>query len=208
VEVCAKEPREEPDARNNQAPKSLEQRGGKSLMPGNFDFRNLTAEVRQHMLAEINQDIADDVLVKSKRFTEDGAVGYPPLLRSAAVEYNEGWLAERLKGSFNATELSAGKIKAVRHDAHILFAQNEFNRFYCRAICLYALANPNHNVRIYRARQSKVPRAESEAKLSQTPDAAIVLKDLRDHLGTDVEFGLPEIYSGLSLELVLNANAV
>jgi hypothetical protein len=34
-------------------------------MPDDFDFRNLTAEVRQYMLAEIDQDLADDVLVTS-----------------------------------------------------------------------------------------------------------------------------------------------
>ena len=39
-------------------------------MPGDFDFRNLTPEVRQYMLKEIDQDVADAVLVKSKRFTE------------------------------------------------------------------------------------------------------------------------------------------
>lgn len=175
-------------------------------MPGDFDFRNLTAEVRQHMLAEIENDIADCVLVMSKRFTDDGAAKYPPLLRTAATEHNEAWLADQLIGSFNATELSAGKPKAVRHDAHILFAQNEFNRFYCRAICRHALANPDYSLRIYRARQSKNPRPQSEAKLGSTLDAASVLKDLQDHLATDVEFGMPEINSGLSLELVLNAN--
>lgn len=174
-------------------------------MPGDFDFRNLTAEVRQHMIAEIDQDIADDVLVKSTRFTDDGAAGYPPLLRSAASEYNEAWLAESLLGSFNATELSAGKEKSVPHNAHTLFAQSEFNRFYCRAICLYALANPDYRIRIYRARQSSKPRPESEAKLGKILDAATVLKDLRTHLATDVEFGPNEINSGLSLELVCNA---
>ncbi len=159
------------------------------------------------MLAEIEQDIADGVLVKSKRFTNDGAIGYPPLLRRAATEYDEAWLAQCIRGSFNATEPCAGRTKAVRRDAHTLFAQNEFNRFYCRAICLYALTNPDFSVRIYRARQSKKPRPQSEAKLGKIPDAATVLKDLRDHLATDVEFGMPEINSGLSLELV-NANTV
>jgi len=177
-------------------------------MPGDFDFRNLTAEVRQHMVAEIDQDMADGVLVKSKRFTDAGVVGYPPLLRSAATKYDEAWLAERLVGSFNATELSAGKIKPVPRNAHTLFAQCEFNRFYCRAICLFALANYNYSIRVYRARQSKVPRPQSEAKLGRILDAATVLKDLRDRLATDVEFGPNEINSGLSLELVCNANAI
>lgn len=184
-----------------------DQRVERILMPGDFEFRNLTAEVRQHMIAEIDRDIADDVLVKSTRFTDDGARRYPPLLRRAATEYNEAWLAESLLGSFNATELSGGKEKAVRHDAHILFAQCEFNRFYCRAICLYALTNPEYSIRIYRARQSNNPRPESEAKLGKILDAATVLKDLRAHLATNVEFGPNEMGGGLSLELECNATA-
>ena len=177
-------------------------------MPGDFDFRNLTAEVRQHMLAEIDQDIADGVLVTSKRFTDEGAAGYPPLLRSAGSENDEAWLAERLIGSFNATESSGSKIKDVPHNAHTLFAQGEFNRFYCRAICLYVLANPDYSIRIYRARQSSKPQPESEARLGQLLDAATVLKDLRTRLATDVEFGPNEISSGLSLELVDNGNTL
>jgi hypothetical protein len=105
-------------------------------------------------------------------------------------------------------ELSAGKWKKVGSNAPTLFAQCEFNRFYCRGLCLYALGNPGNGVRIYRARESSSPRPESEAKLGRMLDANVVLNDLRNHLATDVEFGLPEINSGLSLELVPNANAV
>ncbi len=177
-------------------------------MPGDFNFRNLTPDVRACMLKEIDQDIADNVLVSSKRFTEAGNINYPPLLRSAATTYNEAWLGDRLIGSFNEWELSAGKQKKVAKNAHTLLAQNEFNRFYCRALCLYVLTNPDNSIRIYRARESEKPRPQSEAKLGRMLDAAVVLKDLRDHLATEVEFGTPEIFSGLSLELVPNANLV
>jgi len=177
-------------------------------MPGDFNFRDLTPGTREYMLREIDDDIADGVLVLSTRFTDTGNIGYPPLLRSAASDYNEAWLGGRLIGSFNAMELSAGKTKKVPSNAHTLFAQCEFNRFYCRGVCSYALGNPNNGIRIYRARQSSRPRPESEAKVGRILDAAVVLKDLRNHLATDVEFGLPEINSGLSLELVPNANVV
>jgi len=177
-------------------------------MPGDFDFRNLTPEVRECMLREIDQDITDGVLVLSKRFTEAGGLGYPPQLRSAASEHNEAWLAEGLIGSFVDVELSAGKEKKVRHDAHVVFAQNEFNRFYCRAVCLHVLSNPHNGIRIYRARESKRPRPQSEAKIGRMLEASLVLKDLRDHLATEVEFGIPEIFSGLSLELVSNASTI
>jgi len=177
-------------------------------MPGDFTFRNLTHEVRECMLRQIDQDIADGVLVLSKRFTEAGSLGYPPLLRSAVIDSNEAWLAERLMGSFVAMELSAGKLKKVASNAHVLFAQCEFNRFYCRGLCFYAIGTPTNGIRIYRARQSSKPRPQSEAKIGRMLNPNVVLKDLQDHLATDVEFGLPEINSGLSLELVPNANAV
>lgn len=177
-------------------------------MPGDFTFRNLTPEVRECMLREIDQDIADGVLYLSKRFTEAGNIGYPPLLRSAATDYNEAWLAERLIGSFNVEETSARKTIQVARTAHTLLAQCEFNRFYCRGICSYAIEYPDNIVRIYRARESSKPRAQSEAKIGRMLVADVVLKDLRNRIGTDLEFGTPEINSGLSLELVSNANAV
>lgn len=177
-------------------------------MPGNFTFRNLTPDLREFMLREIDQDIADGVLYLSKRFTDAGKVAYPPLLRSAATDYNEAWLAERLIGSFNAEEPSAGKTIQVARTAHTLLAQCEFNRFYCRGICSYAIANPDNLVRIYRGRESSKPRVLSEAKIGRILIADVVLNDLRSRIGTDLEFGTPEINSGLSLELVPNADAV
>jgi len=177
-------------------------------MPGDFNFRNLTPAVREYMLREIDQDIADGVLYLSKRFTEAGNIGYPALLRSAATDYNEAWLAERLIGSFIDMEMSAGKPKKVASNAHTLLAQSEFNRFYCRGICSYVIENPGTVVRIYRARESSKPRPQSEAKIGRVLVADVVLKDLQNRTGTDVDFGMPEINSGLSLELVPNANAV
>lgn len=162
--------------------------------------------MRQYILREIDWDIAESVLYPSKNFTDAGRIEYPALLRSAATDYNEAWLAERLIGSFNEMELSGGKPRKVRRDAHTLFAQSEFNRFYCRGICSYALGNPSNGVRVYRARESSNPRRESELKLGRMVDGATILTDLRAHVGTDVEFA--EIYSGLSLELVPNANAI
>jgi hypothetical protein len=178
-------------------------------MPGDFNFRNLLLHgVRECILREIDQDTADGVLVLSKRFTDAGKIAYPSLLRSAGADYNEAWLGEQLVGSFNEMEQSAGKWKKVGSNAHTLFAQCEFNRFYCRGLSLYACSNPGNGIRIYRARESSNPRRESEAKVGRMLDAALVLEDLRKHLATDVEFGTPEINSGLSLELVSNAEGI
>lgn len=178
-------------------------------MPKVFNFHNLT-ETRGHMLLEIRQDIADGVLVLSKRFNGAGNAQYPSLIQEAAITHDEDWLADRLLGidAFVKFEVAAGKQKAVREDAHILFAQNEFNRFYCRGLCAHAIASEHKYVRVYRARASAKPRPESEAKIGMLLNPQTILKDLRDHLATEVEFGMPQIFSGLSLELAPDANAV
>jgi hypothetical protein len=46
-------------------------------MPGDFNFRDLTTGPREYMLREIDQDLADGVLVLSTRFTDSGNIGYP-----------------------------------------------------------------------------------------------------------------------------------
>lgn len=177
-------------------------------MPSDFNFRNLTSDVRTHMLAEVDFDLSSGVLYPSDRFNDTGKAQYPTLIRSAVSSHDEAWLANSLQGMFNEQEFKAGKWKKVRWDAHILFAQSEFNRFYIRGICCFALANPTHGVRVYRARASENPRPESEAKIGRMMAPAVVLADLRSRIGTDVEFGMPEVFSGLSLELVPNANSV
>ncbi|MBT9559620.1 MAG: hypothetical protein IV100_26560 [Myxococcales bacterium] len=172
-------------------------------MSGKFHFNHLNAEVRKTMLAEIELDIRENVLTPSKHFTVAGAAGYPALLQRAAAEYDESWLASQLRGAFNKKEIIAsGAERDVRRDQHELFAGSEFNRFYVRGICRHAIDNGQTAVRIYRARASQRPRPESEAKIGILVDPNLVLADLRSKVGTSPEFGLPEVNSGLSLELL------
>jgi hypothetical protein len=177
-------------------------------MPGDFDFHDLRPEVRALALQEVEADLRDNVLYLSKRFNDVGRRIYPELLKTALQHHDEAWLAEELKSrnAFNATEVAAGSQKAVRRDAHVLFAQSEFNRYYVRALCRLSIESPSHRLRIYRARESAVERPESQVKIGQYVEPEKVLEDLRGHIGASPQFGLPEVNSGLSLEVVMQEN--
>ncbi len=50
-------------------------------------------------------------------------------------------------------------------NAATLLAENEFNRYYIRAVCLVALKNKMSEVEVYRAKQTSSSRANSENKI-------------------------------------------
>jgi hypothetical protein len=165
-----------------------------------FVFRDLNNEIRVLMVAEIEMDIRDDVLVPSKLFNDHGHSKYPHLILRAAQAFDERWLAGNLVGAFH--ECHPGTGRRVRSDQHVFFSQCEFNRFYVRAVCQFAIERPEFRARVYRARASENPRPESEALIGTFVVPEDVLRDLRTRLGTTPQFGVAQVSSGLSLELV------
>lgn len=90
--------------------------------------------------------------------------------------------------------------KAVPSNAAELLAEGEFNRYYCRALCLRAIAE-KRNLTVYRGRQSDNPRPESEAWVGKQVDPNALLKDLRENTGGEPVMGLPSVNSGLTVRL-------
>ncbi|MCD8260881.1 MAG: hypothetical protein LUD15_04795 [Bacteroides sp.] len=60
-----------------------------------FKFKNLTDEIRNKMIAEVDLDVEREKLYLSKRLTEEGRIYYPVFLRAAFREGDEK-NAERL----------------------------------------------------------------------------------------------------------------
>lgn len=94
-----------------------------------------------------------------------------------------------------------GKLKKNPSNASTLLSQNEFNRFYIRAICLEAIEKNDEKVEIYRARESSWSRSESEALIGRIVDANELLADLRENIGKTPKL-LPVFNSGLSVKLI------
>ena len=171
-----------------------------------FNFANLDAVTRRYKVEEIDYDLSRPTgLYLSNRLTEKGREIWPTLLKQAAQEHDEVWLADQIKSLqlLILTEMRKLKNKTisvdVRHDANELLAEGEFNRFYIRAVCRRAIIE-KLGLEIYRAKAVANPRSDSQAKIGQSINPEDLLNDLRINTGVDTALGLPPgPGSGLSI---------
>jgi len=122
-----------------------------------FDLPQLDSVTREHMIAELESDIADGTLVGSKDFNHLGTAEYPAVMRIAVTRGTIASLATSLRPDlFNSTRTDKnGKISRLNlADAAVRFAGGEFNRFYLRGLCLRAQAEGVMELVVYRARHS------------------------------------------------------
>lgn len=172
-----------------------------------FNFENLNEQTRLAMISEVKTDIDRKTIYYSKRFTKYGRIKYLALLLDAVKSGNEQTLAKSIKFNycFVETEKREGKSGVIQanipKNANQVFAESEFNRFYIRALAKIAIST-NRSLTVYRAKQSKMPRSESETQIGKTIDSVNLLYDLRNNIGTDTALGLPAgLNSGLSVRL-------
>jgi hypothetical protein len=175
-----------------------------------FLFHDLDERTREYMRDEFEQDVASNRVYLSPRLNNHGTQSYPDLARQAFTDGSEVSLAASLgapggpyiKARETATRQGKTYEKAVRHDAAVVLAEGEFNRFYLRGLCRRAIDDDIGHLVIYRAKQVQVPRPESVAMIDTTIDPAKLLDDLRQHVGVDTALGLPPgPSSGLSARL-------
>lgn len=177
-----------------------------------LSLENLDEETRQHMLAELEYDLANQRLYFSKWFTAEGELQYPRLCRDALGNGTVETLAASLRvpGIFaeryeKRTPSGGTTVAAVPHTAPVTFSEGEFNRFYLRGLCTRLIADGAGQVEIYRARESAKPRPTSEALLGSTLDPEELLADLRGNSRVDTALGLPPgPNSGLSGRIASN----
>lgn len=174
-----------------------------------FTFEGLDEETRALMLDELERDLDDGSLYMSKRLLEGKEDDYVEALRQALKDGDETTLAQSirqgkmLKSRERRRKPSGGFTTAkVPRNAHETLAEGEFNRFYIRGLCRRTLDQGDDEVEVYRAKEVRDPRPESERLRGQTLDAASLLEDLREE-GVEAALGLPPgPNSGLSARLL------
>ena len=174
-----------------------------------FHFENLDEETRGFMVREVELDIEENNLYRSKRFNEIGGREYPRLIKEAVDAHDENWLASQLRqlGCFKVHEERKKKgggfiVADVPRTAPDTFAEGEFNRFYIRGVCARALNEGVPSVEVCRGKQVAHPRPESEAMIGDMINAESLLADLRRSPGVEPAFGLPSgPNSGLTVKL-------
>lgn len=171
-------------------------------------LENLNDEVRRYMVSEVENDRAAGTLYMSSRLNSHGHQEYPNLLKEAAERHDDAWLATQLatSGVFKGAEpgVAWGHPAMTRMDrtAPMTLAEGEFNRFYMRGLCLYAIENDIPELEVYRAKEVTSQRSESQAKIGNRIDPQVLLDDCRALVGAHPKTGLPGgPNSGLSVRI-------
>jgi hypothetical protein len=173
-----------------------------------INHENLDEKTRSYMLKEIA--LGNHYI--SPRLTDAGKVQWATPIESAAMTFNDNWLANQLlAGNFLKTEESytrSGKVYSRRinqPNAAEQLSEGEFNRFYLRGLALRAIEEGKDSLQVYRGKAVAHPREESEAKIGTKVSAQLVLETLRtnDFVTIDHALGVPGgSNSGLTARLI------
>jgi len=172
-----------------------------------LDLKNLDDRTRELMADEIGKDIEAKNVYLSGRLTPEGEIRWIDLLLEAVNDHDDDWLASQLTRlslirDFETRRKPTGGTTQARIPANApdTLAQGEFNRYYIRALCRYAIDVGLDSVVVYRARHSSSPRRESEELIGKKLAPGVVLNDLRSAVGVDTALGVPPgPNSGLSV---------
>lgn len=169
-----------------------------------LQLENLDDRTRRCILDELKRDVAGGTLYLSPRLSERGRADYSDLLRAAIEGGDDVSLAEslRVQGRLKAARpRRTGTPARLPRTAAQTLAEGEFNRFYIRGVCRRAADDGIEEVEVYRAKQVRQPRPESQAMTGARISAAEYLEDLRTHPGVEPASGFPRPNSGLSVRL-------
>lgn len=172
-----------------------------------FTFENLDDTTRSSMLKAIEEGEITGDIYYSARFNQDGNDQWLTLLKQAAQQFNEHWLAYQLESNGlmkdfeSAVKPSGGyTVKHVPQTAAETMAEGQFNRFYILGLCKRARAEGITNLEIYRAKERVAPRPESQALIGTLLSIDEVESQLK---GTKASFNsqLVKPNSGLCVKL-------
>ena len=133
-----------------------------------FNFLNLDEKTRDFILEAISEAEASNNIYYSTRFNDEGRKQWIPLLKEAAQEHDEHWLAFQLQANnlmkgFEIAQKPLGgyTTKHVPHTAAETLAEGQFNRFYILGLCRRANSEGITSLEIYRAKDTLNQRPES-----------------------------------------------
>lgn len=160
-------------------------------------YQNLDDDTRAFMLDEAK--MGGHYI--SPRLSPAGQAGWTSLFEEAVRSHDDDWLAAQIieKRLMNDEEeyVRSGVTRMrkvnIPHSAQML-AEGEFNRYYIRGLCMRAKRDSIVELEIYRGKEVRTPRPESEAKIGTMVAVGDLLAALRSNDFVTVEesaFGVP-----------------
>jgi hypothetical protein len=165
-----------------------------------YNFINLTDEIRALMVEELEKDKNEGNFYLSQNFNDIGDSKCFEIAKNEILHGSEESFVSSLVENKCFDKVNK-KGRTVPVNAAEVYAHNEFNRFYMRALAIKAMKNFKV-LAIYRAKYSSSPRPESEALIGKEISAIQLLEDLRNDSFIEKALGLGKPNSGLSVRLV------
>jgi len=172
-----------------------------------FNLIDLDERTRGFMLEAIGEAEQSNNIYFSPRFNDEGKQLWLALLKEAAREHNEHWLAyqleenEAMTGFEIADKPSGGySIKHVPSNAAETLADGQFNRFYMLGLAKRARSEGISHLEVYRAKERAGPRPESEALIGKKVSIDELEAQLEE-VGNIFDGQLGKPNSGLSVKL-------
>lgn len=172
-----------------------------------FNFKNLNEDTRPYILQAIENAENTNNIYYSARFTQRGKEEYLPLLKEAAKDHNEHWLAYSLESPGIMKDLEGANtpsggytMRYVPYSATQTFTDGQFNWFYILGLCLYARNVGINLLQVYRAKESSSHRAQSDSIIGNK----IPIEDIESQLLEIQSSFLSELVkpnSGISVKL-------
>lgn len=170
-----------------------------------LNLLHLNDSIRKLMLHEVEYDAQAGRTFLSPRLNRTGKITYLAKLKHAIESQDAAWLAAQLHGYFNSIELRKSKkgtiASGIPDNANELIAESEFNRFYMRALCQFALQKEITRLIVCRAKNVSSVKPLSKVKVGSSVAPLKLLNDLRDNIGNKTRLGLGETNSSLSVRL-------
>jgi hypothetical protein len=172
-------------------------------------FANLDDATRQGMLDEIELDVQKGTVYLSNYLNEAGQRDWVRILKEAAASGSDETLAQTIRArGYLKHEVERRKPKGgftmarVPITAHETLGEGEFGRYYARGLCLRAISEDLDVLEVYRAKEVRDPRPQSQEKIGMRVDPKAILDDLRATTGVEPALGVPPgPNSGLTLRI-------
>ncbi len=163
-------------------------------------------DVRKLMLEELELDVAEKCIYKGKSLKESHEEAYINLFRDSIMNGTSDSFSSSIEinnclMSHVPDPKTKSGLRKVSKIAHITLGEGEFNRFYIRALCRIA-SDQSLELEIYRAKNVRKPRPESEAKIGELVDPESLLINLRTNPIVNEALGIPDPNSGLSIKII------
>jgi hypothetical protein len=170
-----------------------------------LNLLNLNDIIRKLMLSEVDYDAQRGRTYLSPRLNRTGQITYLAKLKHAIESQDAAWLAEQLHGYFDSIELTKSKKGTITSDipknADETIAESEFNRFYMRALCLFAVEKEIKHLIVCRTKHAGSTKPTARAKVGSSIAPQKLLNDLRENVGKKTRLGLGEPSSSLTVRL-------